>query len=322
VNTRNRRIIVAALGGIVALLGGIVLAVVLLPSGPGANPAPAAGAAALPSLVGPAAVTGSPIPGGSVSAPASAGASAPAAPASSSAASPGANASASPGAGSSSSPTEQTGQSEPTATLTFVDLKLDAARDPKGLTRAISFSTDGPGVIQAKFITRAPQGLAKMCLKAGTRLLICKNIDNGTVTAKAISGHNDWTVTLRGMGIFTPVADVVLSFPARSPSVTITHARFDGRVLENYNGIKVRVTPRADGNLHLVAGWSGHNLVYGVELVNETNGLGNVSFRNEGPAPETDKTLAVTGGASWRLTLRSPEAGHRETDLTATISWP
>jgi hypothetical protein len=202
-----------------------------------------------------------------------------------------------------------------------VDFKLDAKRDPKGMTRAISFSTDGPGTIQAQFITRAPQGTAMMCLRSGTTLRVCKEIANGTVVAKAISGHNTWTVTLRGSGVFTPIADVVLTFPSRNPSVTIAHARLDGRVLENYNGITVRATPRGDGNIHLVASWP-RNLIYEIGLVNEKNGAGNIMLAKQGPAMQTDQTLAVTGGAAWRLTLRSPTAGLRGTDLTATISWP
>ena len=323
-NPRNWRIVAAALGSIVALLGGIAAAVFLLPGGIGASPAPAANGgaangAAQPSVVGGPIGPGSPFPGGSAASPAAPSAPASSAPASA-ATSPSSNASASPGAG--SSPLSQSDPgSEPTATLTFVDLKLDSKRDPKGMTRAISFSTDGPGTIQAQFITRAPQGTAVMCLLSGTKLRVCKEIANGTVVAKAISGHNDWTVTLRGSGIYTPVADVVLTFPARSPSVTIAHARLDGRVLENYNGITVRVAPRADGNLHLLASWP-RTLVYGIALVNETNGARNVTLSKQGPATQTDQTLAVTGGAAWRLTLRSPTVGLRGTELTATVSWP
>jgi hypothetical protein len=306
-NPRNWRIVAAALGTIMAVLGGILAAAVLLPGGPAGSPVPAANAGnsgvALPSVIGGPVGPGSSFAGGSTSpsvGPPSAPASA--APASSAG-------QAEPGA-------------EPTATITFVELKLDAKRDPKGMTRAITFSTDGPGTIQAQFITRAPQGTAQMCLTSGTALRVCKEIANGTVVAKALSGHNTWTVTLRGTGVFTPIADVVLTFPAANPSVTIAHARLDGRVLENYNGISVRVAPRANGNVHLVGSWPSRNLVYEVGLVNEANGEGNVRIENQGPAMQTDQTLPVTGAAAWRLTLRSPAAGLRGTDLTATISWP
>ena len=311
-NPRNWRIAAMALGGVAAVLGGMTVALILLPGGPGPSQAPAGGGVVLPSVLGSPVAIASPIPGVSASAPAGPSVSVPPPPASS-----GPNASAAATAGVSPPPDPL---SEPAATLTFVGLKLDGAFDTKGQTRLITFSTDGPGIIQAQYITHAPQGAARMCLKAATGFQACKNIFNGTVVARAISGHNDWTVTLRGVGLFTPVADVVLTFPARSPTVTITHARLDGRVLENYNGIRVRVAPRSDGNLHLVASWT-RDLIYGVELVNETNGAGNMSLR-EGPARSTDKTLAVTGGATWKLTFRGPEAGHRGTDLTATISWP
>jgi hypothetical protein len=313
-NPKNWRIVAAALGGIVAVLGGFLLAMVLLPGAPGPSLAPAGGAA-LPSVVGSPVAGGTPI--AAVSASAGAPASVPPAPGSA-AASTAPSSAASPVGG----PSSPAGTEEPTATLTFVDLKLDAARDSKGRTRTIRFSTDGPGLIQAQLITHAPQGTAKMCLMAGSGLQACRNVANGTVVARAISGHNDWTVTLRGVGVFTPVTDIVLTFPARSPSVTISHARLDGRILENYNGIRVRVAPRADGSLRLLASWPSRSLVYGIELVNAANGAGNVSLRDQGPATETDQTLAVTGGATWRLSLRSQEVGHRFTDLTATITWP
>jgi len=316
-NPRNWRIAAIALGGVAAVLGGMAVALILLPGGAGNSQAPAGGGVTLPSVLGSPVAIASPIPGVSASAPAAPSASAPPAPASAAAASSGPNASAAAPAAVSSPPDPL---SEPTATLTFVDLKLDGASDARGQTRLITFSTDGPGIIQAQYITHAPQGAARMCLKAATGFQACKNIMNGTVVAKAISGHNDWTVTLRGVGLFTPVADVVLTFPARSPTVTITHARLDGRVLENYNGIRVRVTPRSDGNLHLVASWA-RDLIYGVELVNKTNGAGNISLQ-EGPARTADQSLAVTGGAIWKLSFRAPDPGHRGTDLTATISWP
>jgi hypothetical protein len=319
---RNWRIVAAALGSLVALLGGIAAAMILLPGSPAGSRVPAANGAgngpALPSVIGGPVGPGSPLAGGSTAASAAPPSASVSTASASAATSPGA--SAATGAGSSPTSPGEPG-AEPTATLTFVDLKLDSKRDPKGMTRAISFSTDGPGTIQAQFITRAPQGTAQMCLTSGTALRVCKEISNGTVVARAISGHNTWTVTLRGTSIFTPIADVVLTFPAANPSVTIAHARLDGRVLDNYNGITVRVAPRADGNLHLVASWP-RNLIYEIGLVNETNGSGNVALQKQGPATQTDQTLAVTGGAAWRLTLRSPAAGLRETDLTATISWP
>jgi hypothetical protein len=315
-NPRNWRIVAIVLGGVAAVLGGMTVALVLLPGGPGPSPAPAGGVA-LPSGLGSPIAVASPIPGLSASA------SAPAAP-SVSVPTPTAPAAPSSGPVASSAATAVAGspdaQSEPAATLTFVDLKLDGAFDERGQTRLITFSTDGPGIIQAQYVTHAPQGAARMCLKAATGFQACKNIFNGTVVARAISGHNDWTVTLRGVGLFTPVADVVLTFPARSPTVTITHARLDGRVLENYNGIKVRVAPRSDGNLHLVASWT-RDVIYDLDLVNETNGAGNVSLQ-EGPARNADKSMAVTGGATWKLRFRGQEVGHRWTDLTATISWP
>ena len=325
-NTKSWRIVAGIMAGIVAVLGGVAIAVVVLPSGSPRESAPVGGPAAPYTIGGPSpsqlalasssAGTVAPSSAPSKAPPSSAPPSAPPPTASAAVAPSQAAASGTPAPASPSVP------GEPTATLTFVALKLDAANDPRGETRMITFSTNGPGTISVRLITRSPQGEARMCLKAAGQQW-CKVVSNGTVTANAISGHTDWAVTLRGAQIFTPVTDIVLTFPAAAPSVTISHARFAGINHKDYNGIQARVDSRADGAIHLVASWTEHDFMYGIDLKNETNGTGDTSLANQGPARMTDNTFRAVAAATFLLALRNAESGSfGRTQLAATITWP
>ena len=173
-----------------------------------------------------------------------------------------------------------------------------------------------------KLVTRSPQGTTHLCVKAGTSVLGCRDWANGTFNAQAVTGKVNWIVTLKGQATFTPVVDVTLSFPAFKPSVKITQARFDGTSFPDTNGIEVRFTPRAAGDVKLVGKWGGHNFVYDVELTNETSGSGNVDLPNQSPAPSTTMTFQVTAKEKWKLTLSNAETGFGVTPLSVTISWP
>ena len=323
-NKTSWRIVAGIMAGIVAILGGVAIAIVVLPPGSPRESAPAGGPAAPYTLESPSpsqvALASS---SAAVTAPSSAPSKVPPsqAPPSSAAASPTAAVGPSQAAPTSTA-ASQSVPGEPTATLTFVNLKLDATTDQRGETRLITFSTNGPGTISVRLITRSPQGEARMCLKAAGQQL-CKLVSNGTVTANAISGHTDWSVTLRGAQVFTPVTDIVLTFPAASPSVTISHSRFAGKTHEDYNGIQARVDSRADGAIHLVASWTDHDFTYGVDLKNERNGAGDTSLTNQGPARTTDNSFRAVAGATFKLGLRNEDSGSfGRTQLAATISWP
>jgi len=209
------------------------------------------------------------------------------------------------------------------ATLTFVDLKLDADQDAGGDARVITFRSDGAGTVTAKLASTSPQGKTHMCFLVGTKDLGCKDWRSGTFTGKTSQAHATWKVTLLGTGFDTPTVDLTVTFQAVAPSVKIEHARFDGTASPDTNGIQARFSARAPGEVRLVADWGGHPFLYRVDLFDESGGQVSTTQGAESlePSTNTDQAMPVTAG-NWRLVLRNSEDGFGTTDLTATISWP
>ncbi len=225
---------------------------------------------------------------------------------------------ASPSAGPSGSPGATT-----LATLTFVGLKLDATADPGGEERVVTFRSDGAGTVTAKLASTSPQGTTHMCLLIGTKEIRCKDLASGTFTGKTSQTHANWTITLRGSAAESPTVDLTVTFQALAPSVKIEHARFDGTAAPETNGIQVRFSARAAGEVRLVADWGGHPFLYEIGLFDESGGQASTTLGSQALEPSTnvDDAMPVTAG-NWRLVLKNSEAGFGTADLTATVSWP
>src|SRR4051795_10750012 len=63
----------------------------------------------------------------------------------------------------------------PTASLTFVGLKLSSVGGTDSLERIITFTSNGPATIAVQLATTGDQIPTRICLRAGTRDLGCKN---------------------------------------------------------------------------------------------------------------------------------------------------
>ena len=196
----------------------------------------------------------------------------------------------------------------PGATLTFVNLVLDATDDPAGEDRIITFTSDGPGTVTAVLANEGPQTTV-MCMKRGTKDLGCKDWASGTFTAKTTQAHTNWRVTLRGSGIESPTVDLTVNFQALAAKVKIMNARFNGTEDPDQNGIQVRFVPRTDGDAHLLATWGGHPFVYEIDTFDETTGTGGATYPNQGPATNVDQPTPVTANDTWRLVLQNTETG-------------
>lgn len=207
------------------------------------------------------------------------------------------------------------------STLTFVDLKLDAASDPDGANRVVVFSSDGPGMITAKLATTSPQGTTHMCLNVGSKEIGCQDWASGTFTGTTSQARAKWKVTLRGVDIAAPTVNLTLTFQAIAPSVRIRNARFDGTDFPETNGISARFTARTNGDARVVGTWGGHPFDYEIDAVDETSGGGDASYPASEPSVGTDQAIPVTTG-DWLVALRNSDAGFGVTELDATISWP
>jgi len=205
--------------------------------------------------------------------------------------------------------------------VVFTALKLDAKDDPDGFNRKLSFRSQGSGTINVAIRTISPQGTTVMCLSADGERLACKTTAVGTLTATTTTRKADFSVTLRGDGIFAPVVEVTITFPARTPSITITNARFDGTLYPETNGLQVFVAPREDGDVTLDAAWGGKPFNYEIDLL-EQGGPGTQVLANQGPSTGAQATLPVTAGNPWKLLLQNINDGFGVTLLDATISWP
>ena len=207
----------------------------------------------------------------------------------------------------------------PSATVTFANLKLDAATDGTGVDRTITWATRTTAPITASFTSSG--GNAQACLFVGAKQVSCKTGASGDLSATATGSIVTMTLRLRGVGGDAPVVTATLGFVANSPSVTIQNARFDGTASPDTNGIQVIVTPRKAGVVKLVASWGGHPFQYEIDLI-EQGGSGLKSLATQGPATKVTQTLALVPPNGWMLVLQNIEAGFGATGLTATITWP
>ncbi len=239
--TQQRLLLVVVFA--VALIGGGALAFAVLggKGGPAASPSGIA-------VTSPSAAPASEAP--SAEAPSEAPASEPASepPSTEPSAEPSAPASAEPSASATPKPANPPG--EPT-TVVVERLLLDAKDDPDGTTRRLSFQSQGSGKITVAVKAVTPQGSAIMCLSADGKKLGCKTTADGKLVANTTTRKAAFLLTLRGNGIETPVVEVTITFPAKTPSLRIQDARFDGTANPDANGLQVRLTPRADGDATL-----------------------------------------------------------------------
>jgi hypothetical protein len=302
----NQQRLVVAIVFVVAVVGGGALAWVLTGGGgPGASPSPAAVASELPSA--------SPAASGSAEASPTGSAEVSPSVAPSEEPSPTGEPTAAPTA----TPRPTPGPGRPT-TVVVTGFQLDAADDPAGVDRRLSFRSQGTGDIRVDVRVLSPMGTAAMCLYAAGEELGCTT--DGSLEARTTRRREDFQVALRGQGIETPEVEVTITFPARNPSLGIEDARFDGTSYPQTNGIRVLVTAREDGEVTLVAGWGGHPFAYEVDLL-QVDGPGSHVLANQGPSTGVDVALPVSAG-TWTLVLQNIDEGFGVTPLDAVIGWP
>jgi hypothetical protein len=212
------------------------------------------------------------------------------------------------------------GPGNPTVVV-ITALKLDAADDPDGRNRRLSFRAQGTGMANVAVRTLSPMGNVVLCLFEGGDRVGCRTSATGTLSVEATGRRADYVVTLRGEGIAAPVVEVTLTFPARTPRLTIENARFDGTLYPETNGLQLFISPRSDGDVQVSAAWGGHPFNYEIDLL-EQGGPGSHVLANQGPATGADAALPVTPGNPWKLLLQNINEGFGVTPLEATISWP
>lgn len=298
------RRVAMVLAVVLALLIGFGAAVVLLPRGgtSGASPTPTlvAGASATPTLPG----------SGETTQP------------------PTATPTELPSATSSPSPSQTPIPTSPTATIQFSSLQLDSPAAAGGKSRTIAFGSDGPGdiAVTAKVITTS--STASVCLRAGTQAPTCKN-GTGTISFKghASGATGSWTVTALGVATSAPSIDLTITWPAKTPKLTLTNFRFDGTGGAGLiNGFTVVLKARGNGNVGVnMDTKSGHNWSWDVLVQDQTAGTSKDHPAPSG-APKFNVTSPLLKNHQYRITVQNESTNlglptGTPIPLSGTLSW-
>lgn len=209
----------------------------------------------------------------------------------------------------------------PPATIVLTQLKLDAKDDPTGRDRLVTFTSGGTGTVTVTLTSISPMGSTVMCLSADGTAVGCKTTSEGQLTTTTSKAAASFQLSLRGVGIEAPLVEVRITFPATTPAVTLSNARFDGTMFFETNGIQAIVTPRTAGTVRLTAEWGGHPFLYEVDVF-EQGGSGSQTLDNQGPATRMDEQFLITAANSWKVLLQNIELGFGPTPMTVSIAWP
>ncbi|HTS14423.1 MAG TPA: hypothetical protein VMH24_02075, partial [Candidatus Sulfotelmatobacter sp.] len=212
----------------------------------------------------------------------------------------------------------------PSATIQFVSLQLDSPAATGGKARTIAFGSNGPGdiIVTAKVDTTG--STASVCLRAGTQAPTCKN-GTGTISFK---GHasgvtGSWTVTALGVATSAPAIDLTITWPVKTPKLTLSNFRFDGTGTDTVNGFTVVMKARGNGNLGVdMDTGSGHNWQWDVLVQNETAGTSHDYPTTPSTAPKFNVTSPLVKNDQYRITVQN-ESGNlgAPIPLNGTFSW-
>lgn len=238
-----------------------------------------------------------------------------------------------PSESASGSPSEEPTPLGELTTVTFgvERVGLDDPARPSALSRSVSFVTDGAGDVRAS-ISVTVGGSVRLCLYRGTpgeirATPLCFDGRKGFVRAVAPGpGRVQWTVVLDALGNgTTPSTNLEVTHRTRQPMIQFTDFRFQGTGDQQRNGLRARITARADAPLSVSGSWSVNDepatFDYRVRVRDVTAG--------EEIVDDTGNGESASGGGAlkseheYQVDLRNPstDAGS-EVRLEATVSWP
>lgn len=236
-------------------------------------------------------------------------------------------ASASASATPTSSPVPVPTQTSPTAEITFLSLVVDSAVDPDHTTRVFTFTSDGPGAISAQVVASSPMESTTICLAMDDSPAVCTS--GGTPGFPSVvtdKHHVRWTATLISASETSPTVDVAFRWPTASPSITLTHGRFQGSPnRDSLRTLTAAFRPRTDGRATLDASWAPSTLDAAVRLTDVSKAnpaiVGQVNYNSQ-TATVPVYSAAVAAGKTYRLELLNESKDGLRPDLDATITFP
>jgi hypothetical protein len=220
----------------------------------------------------------------------------------------------------------------PMATVSFVNMQVDAQNDPLSKARTFTFITDGVGKIGASFTTVSPNTAQSIiCLSFdGSKPTCVRGTRYSFAKASTDTTHSVWVVTIIGYQTNTPIVNLTLSWPSNTPRVTMTHGRFQGSsspgVPEALNGFTAQFAATRAGTAGVSASWTAVTADARVTTDQISGSSSNLLDQQQYTGVQNLGTpgyaYAVTAGKTYRLSLRDLSADSGRPELTATISLP
>lgn len=238
--------------------------------------------------------------------------------------SPGANASAVLTArpADTSSPTHQS----PLAAITFNNLMLESGTAKSHVARTFTFTSDGPGPVDAAVVATSPTDTTTLCMEADFADYQCQSGATPELEMQAVWAHEDWSVTLISGGASTPTVDVAFSWPADHPSISLTHGRLQGSPNPDpLRSLTATFQTRAAGLLSLVAAWPPVTANATLTVMDISSPkmipVDTVTYSGAG-AIQPGYRHSATAAHTYRILLYNDGTDVAVTDLTATIAFP
>jgi hypothetical protein len=211
---------------------------------------------------------------------------------------------------------------------TFSLLGIDDLIAPEAIPRRITFNVEGKGDIHVD-LTDVTAGTVRMCLYQGDASIEppaedCIVTEEGSLVATPTAA-GPWTIWLYGDHPGrSPAATLRIRWAANNASLQLADFRFQGTDSPNYTGFRVRVTPVADGELHLVSAWDdgqGGDYPYLIVLT-DLDGSGEPPIV-EGDGDHAEAARAVVAGNNYEAAIdNTQESVIDQVLLRSTLTWP
>ena len=233
---------------------------------------------------------------------------------------------ASPTPSASPTPTPSISPTSPQREFKLIGVGLDS-RDAgeQRVERVVAFRIEGPSSVSATVTNASGSGIL-LCLYEESESIednpgFCSRGRNAMVQRASFApGSSTWLATLIGTETQqSPRVDLTLRFNAAAPRVELSSFRFVGTQEAAYNGFLAEVPALSDGELRMQADFEGASESY--RLLMERVG-GATLVDESGSGSSVDRSTPVTGGSSYRVSLRSTEEVSGAGFVHAVINWP
>ena len=117
----------------------------------------------------------------------------------------------------------------------------------------------------------------------------------------------------------SPYVTLVLDFNADAPSVRFDNLRFQGMLMQNYNGLTASVDTQAGGSI-AIDGTFDPVAPQGYRVTIDPSGFD----ESGGSTTSFSVSQPVDAGTSYHITIENPSTAVEQSAvfLSATISWP